>query len=68
MCNCKTFVLKHDTPEIRRGAIVVSSCEGTRYRVVNLEEVARYRLTPSSYFSFHKDIVENSRYWFEIVE
>ena len=67
MCN-KTFVLLHDTPEIRMGAELVLNNRTNRYDVTNLREVARYPLTGLSHFSFHKDVVENKSYWFELLD
>jgi len=61
----KTYRLEHDTPEILRGAIVKYSPATGRYKVINLDDVARYNLNNGSYFTFHRDVVENSRYWFE---
>lgn len=61
----RVFILKHDTPEISRGAIVEASCGDTRYVVVNLFDVARYPLTVKSKFTFHRFNVENMPYWFE---
>ena len=62
----KTYILKHDTPEILRGAIVKYVASRDRYIVTNLEDVARYPLKRSgSYFTFHADIVEKEGYWFE---
>lgn len=61
----RKYILKHDTPEIEKGAIVVMNYDTDRYEVINLDEVARYPLTDLSYFSFHKIVVEESKYWFE---
>ena len=62
------YVLRHDIPEIQRGAIVEYNEDRNRYEVINLSEVARYPLTTRSRFSFHADIVESSPYWFENLE
>lgn len=62
---CRTYILQHDTPEIRRGAIVAANCEDERYVVTNLSDVARYPLKLTSKFTFHKDVVENMPYWFK---
>lgn len=67
MCN-RTYVLKHNTPEIEEGAILEFNESKGRYSVVNLDEVARYPLTSSSYFSFHKNVVEKEGYWFELLD
>ena len=64
---CKVYVLLHDTPEISRGAELTMG-NNNRYEVINLREVARYPLTSLSHFSFHKDVVENKPYWFELVD
>ena len=63
-----TYILRHDTPEIKMGAVLEYNPERGRYDVVNLEDVARYPLTSRSYFSFHKDVVEGKPYWFEVIE
>lgn len=72
MSNCKhcnhRFILRHDIPEIRRGAVVEFNSSRERYEVVNLDEVARYPLTLTSRFSFHQDVVENMPYWFELLD
>ena len=62
-CECcgnevSKYRLLHDTPEIKRGAIVMFNNNRGRYEVVNLLDVARYPLTALSYFTFHKDVVE----------
>ena len=62
------YILKHNTPEIRSGAILEYNPVRDRYEVVNLEEVARYPLREGSYFTFHKKVVENRRYWFKEVK
>ncbi|MEX0596085.1 MAG: hypothetical protein WD512_06245 [Candidatus Paceibacterota bacterium] len=63
-CVCQRYVLQHDTPEIRLGAVVEYDNDKDRYFVVNLEDVSRYPLTDRSYFSFHANVVEGSKYWF----
>ena len=65
---CKLYILKHDTPEIRKGAELQYNENRGRYEVVNLKEVARYPLTGLSNFTFHKWNVENMPYWFELIE
>lgn len=62
---CKTYELLHNTPEIKKGAIVEANCGDERYVVTNLEEVARYPLKSTSRFTFHRDCVEGMEYWFE---
>lgn len=61
---CKRYELLHDTPEIRKGAIVEANCGDERYVVTNLSEVARYPLKSTSRFTFHRYNVENMPYWF----
>ena len=64
----KVYILRHDTPEIKMGAILDYNCDRGRYEVMNLDEVARYELTPRSQFTFHKDVVEKEGYWFELLD
>ena len=66
MCK-RTYVLKHNTPEVEAGAVLEYNDSRGRYDVVNFSEVARYELKSGSYFSFHKDVVEKEGYWFELV-
>lgn len=62
------YKLKHNTPEILKGALLKYDENRGRYKVINLSDVARYELTPSSYFTFHPTIVEESEYWFELID
>lgn len=60
----RVYKLLHNTPEIKKGALLTLDCKTNRYKVVNLDEVARYTLKSGSFFSFHRDVVEDSSYWF----
>jgi len=64
---CSVFKLLHNIPEISKGAILGANCEDERYVVLNLQEVARYELKPTSKYTFIREVVENKPYWFEEV-
>ena len=65
---CRRFRLKHNIPELLSGAIVQANCGDEKYVVTNLEEVARYELTPSSRYTFIREVVESKPYWFREVK
>jgi hypothetical protein len=62
------YILKHDIPEIEAGAILEFNEDTDKYDIINLEDVARYTLTPHSHYTFIREVVESKPYWFAHIE